>query len=187
MTTQAQHAEIDTLRRTLAMRDESLKAAQLLIDKLKIELSYLKRMRYGRSSEQLEHDAQLELMSAGMAPVPAADNTAASNVIPIEQGHKKRKDKIRPVCASCQHACRATPWCIALRVAAAAPRAVPVCARSVRTSLKCWSMSPATFASRATFAPSWRAALATALCRHLRPAARLIAAWLALACWPTCW
>ena len=65
MTTQAQHAEIDTLSRALAMRDESLKAAQLLIDKLKIELSYLKRMRYGRSSEQLEHDAQPELMSAG--------------------------------------------------------------------------------------------------------------------------
>lgn len=96
MTTHALHAEIDTLSRALALRDEALKAAQLLIDKLKIELSYLKRMRYGHSSERLDHDAQLELMSAGLAPVPLADDTAASNVIPIEQGHKKRKDKVRP-------------------------------------------------------------------------------------------
>lgn len=42
MTTHALHAEIDTLSRALALRDEALKAAQLLIDKLKIELSYLK-------------------------------------------------------------------------------------------------------------------------------------------------
>nr|WP_231973449.1 hypothetical protein [Variovorax sp. HW608] len=40
---------------------EALKIALLTIDKLKVELAYLRRMKYGRSSEQLEH-AQLELV-----------------------------------------------------------------------------------------------------------------------------
>ena len=43
-----------------AQRDrEALQMALLTIDKLKIEIAYLKRMRYGRSSEQLEHAQQL--------------------------------------------------------------------------------------------------------------------------------
>lgn len=40
---------------------EALKIAQLTIDKLKVELTYLRRMKYGRSSEKLEH-AQLDLI-----------------------------------------------------------------------------------------------------------------------------
>ena len=64
-------------------------------DKLKIELSYLKRMQYGRSSEKLEHDGQLELIDSGMAPMPAANDPGASNVAPIEQGRKKRTAKPR--------------------------------------------------------------------------------------------
>jgi len=50
----------------LQRAQESLKIALLTIDKLKLELAYLLRMKYGRSSEQLEH-AQLELVG-GMAP-----------------------------------------------------------------------------------------------------------------------
>ena len=76
------------LRRT----QESLKIALLTIDKLKIELAYLRRMKYGRSSEQLEH-AQLELVG-GMMAVPAAE--PASNVTPIEAARKKRTPKLRP-------------------------------------------------------------------------------------------
>jgi transposase len=40
---------------------EALKIAQLTIDKMKVELTYLRRMKYGRSSEKLEH-AQLDLV-----------------------------------------------------------------------------------------------------------------------------
>jgi len=40
---------------------EALKIALRTIDKLKVEVAYLRRMKYGRSSEQLEH-AQLELV-----------------------------------------------------------------------------------------------------------------------------
>ena len=42
--------------------EQDLKVAQLTIDKLKVEVAYLRRMKYGRSSEQLEH-AQLDCNS----------------------------------------------------------------------------------------------------------------------------
>ena len=76
------------LRRT----QESLKIALLTIDKLKVELAYLRRMKYGRSSEQMEH-AQLELVG-GMVATPTAES--ASNVTPIEAARKKRVAKLRP-------------------------------------------------------------------------------------------
>ena len=76
----------------LQRTQESLKIALLIIDKLKIELAYLRRMKYGRSSEQLEH-AQLELVG-GMMAVAATE--PASNVTSIEAGRKKRTTKARP-------------------------------------------------------------------------------------------
>ena len=79
----------------LAQRDASLKMAHLTIDKLKLELSYLRRMQYGRSSEKLEHDGQLELMDSGMAPMPAANDPSAPDVAPIAEGGKKRSEKSR--------------------------------------------------------------------------------------------
>ena len=45
---------------------EALKIALLTIDKMKVELTYLRRMKYGRSSEKLEH-AQLELVGGQVA------------------------------------------------------------------------------------------------------------------------
>ena len=45
---------------------EALKIAQLTIEKMKVELAYLRRMKYGRSSEKLEH-AQLELVGGQVA------------------------------------------------------------------------------------------------------------------------
>lgn len=78
----------DEVQRTQA----SLKIALLTIDKLKVELAYLRRMKYGRSSEQLEH-AQLELVG-GMVAAPAAE--PASNVTAIESARKERVAKTRP-------------------------------------------------------------------------------------------
>ena len=71
---------------------ESLKIALLTIDKLKVELAYLRRMKYGRSSEQLEH-AQLELVG-GMVVVPATE--PASNDASTGTVRKKRVAKPRP-------------------------------------------------------------------------------------------
>jgi transposase len=75
---------------------ESLKIALLTIDKLKVELAYLRRMKYGRSSEQMEH-AQLELvggMVGSTVQAPAAE--PASNVTSIEAARKQRTPKARP-------------------------------------------------------------------------------------------
>lgn len=81
---------------------EALKIALLTIDKLKVEVAYLRRMKYGRSSEQLEH-AQLELVGGQVAqPAGAptlnteADGPEKSNVTSIEQGRKKRQAQQRP-------------------------------------------------------------------------------------------
>ncbi len=81
---------------------EALKVAQLTIDKMKVELAYLRRMKYGRSSERLEHP-QLELVGGQVVePVvePAADAGAddglKSNVTSLENERKKREPKTRP-------------------------------------------------------------------------------------------
>ncbi len=83
----------DEVQRT----QESLKIALLTIDKLKVELAYLRRMKYGRSSEQLEH-AQLDLEGGQLAlpaDVPGDGQQDTSNVTSIEDGRKKRKAKQR--------------------------------------------------------------------------------------------
>ena len=81
---------------------EALKIAQLTIDKMKVELAYLRRMKYGRSSEKLEH-AQLELVGGQVAqpvvepPVDAgADDGLKSNVTSLDAERKKREPKTRP-------------------------------------------------------------------------------------------
>jgi transposase len=81
---------------------EALKIAQLTIEKMKVELAYLRRMKYGRSSEKLEH-AQLELIGGHVAqPVvepPAdagADDGLKSNVTSLDKARKKRAPKTRP-------------------------------------------------------------------------------------------
>ena len=82
---------------------EALKIALLTIDKLKVELAYLRRMKYGRSSEQLEH-AKLDLVGGQIAPlfVDANAGDAAnaqpetSNVISIQEARSKRQVKPRP-------------------------------------------------------------------------------------------
>lgn len=82
---------------------EALKIALLTIDKMKVELAYLRRMKYGRSSEKLEH-AQLELVGGQVSAQPTAapavnaetGEQEKSNVTSIESGRKKRQSKTRP-------------------------------------------------------------------------------------------
>ena len=92
---------IETLTEDVSQRDVMIKALRLTIEKLKIELTHLRRMRYGRSSEKMDAaQAQLELLSAALAPlvpVNAAveDTTGAadSNVADLESERKKRSKK----------------------------------------------------------------------------------------------
>jgi transposase len=77
--------------------EEDLKVARLTIDKLKVEVAYLRRMKYGRSSERLEH-AQLELVGGQVAPILQAENAVADtgNVASLDAHRKKRASKPRP-------------------------------------------------------------------------------------------
>jgi len=84
---------------------EALKIAQLTIDKMKVELAYLRRMKYGRSSEKLEHpQPQLELVGGQVAAAAADEEPAGtssedglkSNVTSLDQERKKRERKTRP-------------------------------------------------------------------------------------------
>lgn len=92
---------IDTLTQDVVQRDLTIKALRLTIEKLKMELTHLKRMRYGRSSEKVEAaQVQLELLSAALAPllpllplsVPATDSFGA-NVADLDAERKKRSKK----------------------------------------------------------------------------------------------
>ena len=72
---------------------EALKIALLTIDKLKVELAYLRRMKYGRSSEQLEH-AQLEL-AGGQVAQPAVAPTAHSEGSEVAQDSEQHQSNVR--------------------------------------------------------------------------------------------
>jgi transposase len=69
---------------------EELKIAQLTIEKLQVEVAYLRRMKYGSSSEQLEHK-QLQL--DGTAPAEDAPQTqqGESNVASLDEARKKKR------------------------------------------------------------------------------------------------
>ena len=82
---------------------QELKLAQLTIDKMKVELAYLRRMKYGRSSEKLEH-AQLDLMggelvqaaiASATAAAPSDDDALPANVTSLAGERKKREPKPR--------------------------------------------------------------------------------------------
>lgn len=82
---------------------EALKIAQLTIDKMAVELAYLRRMKYGRSSEKLDHlQSQLELVGGQAAQPTVEPGTAAeddgltSNVTSFEKERKARRPKTRP-------------------------------------------------------------------------------------------
>lgn len=85
MTTDVLQAKIDTLTKTVERQGDALKTAHLTIDKLNMELAYLRRMRYGRSSEQMDAQ-QLELLAQNT-------QTTAVPVIDLQAERERRKGK----------------------------------------------------------------------------------------------
>ncbi len=92
------------LRAEVQRSHQALKLAQLTIEKMLVELTYLRRMKYGRSSEKLEH-AQLELVggelvqaaiASAAAAAPHDDDGLPANVTSLAGERKKREPKIRP-------------------------------------------------------------------------------------------
>ena len=74
------------------LQDE-LRRAQLVVDKLKLEVTYLRRMKYGRSSERLEHP-QLELVGGEVVVIPPRE--ARVNVASLDEHRRKRAGRPRP-------------------------------------------------------------------------------------------
>lgn len=93
---------VQTLTEDVTQRDVTIKALRLTIEKLKIELTHLKRMRYGRSSEKMQStQEQLDLLSTALAPLmpvgaPAEEtkgDATGSNVADLDNERKKRRKK----------------------------------------------------------------------------------------------
>lgn len=83
-----------------AQRDrEQLQVAMLTIEKLKVEIAYLKRMKFGRSSEQLEHAGQLQLMDTGSPAIAThgagSDHGNNGNLVDLQSERRKRRGKKR--------------------------------------------------------------------------------------------
>jgi transposase len=79
-------------------RDIELKTLRLTVEKLKMELSHLKRMRYGRASEKMDSpDSQLELLGAALVPIQSAVEGGApspgANVSDLADARSKRQAK----------------------------------------------------------------------------------------------
>lgn len=75
--------KIDALTQGVVQRDIELKTLRLTIEKLNMELSYLKRMRYGRASEKMDSpDSQLELLGAALAPIQNGLQNAVESGVP---------------------------------------------------------------------------------------------------------
>jgi transposase len=70
MSSDTQLQTIESLKQDLTQRDLEIRALRLANEKMKVELTHLRRMRYGRSSEKMDAaQSQLELLSAALAPV----------------------------------------------------------------------------------------------------------------------
>lgn len=68
---------------------EELKIAHLTIDKLKTELAYLRRMKFGSTSEQLGHE-QL-LLDGTVAATAESQQQPASNVADLDEHRRKKR------------------------------------------------------------------------------------------------
>ncbi len=102
MSSDTQLQTIGSLKHDLTQRDLEIRALRLINEKMKLELTHLRRMRYGRSSEKMDAaQSQLELLSAALAPLVPVNglgedtkNAASdSNVADLESERKKRRAK----------------------------------------------------------------------------------------------
>ena len=76
-------------RALLAAQEEQLLSRDVLIEKLKIELLRLKRMRFGRSSEQL--DAKIAQLELTLEELEASQTQIAAPAPIAEQSHERTK------------------------------------------------------------------------------------------------
>ena len=83
MTADGPLTDVEALNARLERMRGELKTAHTTIDQLKLEVAYLRRMRYGRSSEQMDAQ-QLELLTQNSPQTPAP-------VVDLETERQRRK------------------------------------------------------------------------------------------------
>lgn len=86
--------DVESLKQIVLHQRALLLSRDVLLEKLKIELLRLKRMRFGRSSEQLDAKiAQLELMLEDLET--HTTQIAAASSAPIVEEHVERAKPVR--------------------------------------------------------------------------------------------
>src|SRR6185437_12818126 len=84
--------DVETLKRLLVEERGARRVEQAEIQSLKLQLAYLKRQQYGRSSEQLsEKIAQLELTLEDL------ESAATTVVVPADEPTAREKSARRPL------------------------------------------------------------------------------------------
>ncbi len=94
----ALQADKQTLETTLQARDAELYAKTLHIEKLKMQLALLRRARFGRSSEKLDHDIeQLELLIGDLeeGQAESSERTEAAKPAASRSAKRERQHPVR--------------------------------------------------------------------------------------------
>ncbi|CAN5264510.1 hypothetical protein BH10PSE16_BH10PSE16_40460 [soil metagenome] len=105
--------QIDALKQGVAQRDVQIGALRLAIDKLTLELFHLRRMRYGRSSEQMDNGgvqpSGAALAAVQPTPLRRLTNPRALLKWPTLRMHARsaRPLPAAPYPANCPGTCRA--------------------------------------------------------------------------------
>ena len=93
----------------IAANAAEIHAKTLHIEKLKMQLAVLRRARFGRSSEKLDHAIeQLELLIGELEADAGAVRRATLPAMPRRAPVKRREANIRSA-SRCRHTCRARP------------------------------------------------------------------------------
>ena len=129
----------------IAANAAEIHAKTLYIEKLKMQLAVLRRARFGRSSEKLDHAIeQLELLIGELEATPVP-RRAEPPAIPTPGGTPSNLSSGGNAnsrsASRCRHTCRArpSPTKQPAPVRAAAARCS---AASARTSARCWNTCP---------------------------------------------
>ena len=131
------------LRRFAAALAAEVHAKTLLIEKLRMQLSILRRARFGRSSEKLDREIeQLELL-LGDIEESDAERQARTQASDGEASSASCRRRSRPCARPCPIICRLRRSCTK-RPASARPAARRSSAGSAPMSAWSWNMCPHT-------------------------------------------
>ncbi len=86
--------DIESLKQLVIEQRALLAARDVLIEKMKIELLRLKRMRFGRSSEQL--DAKIAQLELTLEELEASETQLAASITPVQASVRPPLERAKP-------------------------------------------------------------------------------------------